>query len=78
MAGSYGGNNNEHRIHDVDEPNYHGDERPQSEQVSRNEQQEEEYKVDWGSSSDPMNPRSKSKVRKWIIVLIISSCSLCV
>jgi multidrug resistance protein len=34
--------------------------------------------VTWDGDSDPMNPRSMSKLRKWIILLVVSSCSLCV
>ena len=38
-----------------------------------------EFVVTWeGGDSDPMNPRSMSKLRRWLIVLIVSSSSLCV
>ena len=37
------------------------------------------YLVTWdGGDHDPMSPRSFSKARKWIIVLIVSNASLCV
>ncbi|TKA61537.1 hypothetical protein B0A49_08178 [Cryomyces minteri] len=39
---------------------------------------EREFEVKWDGDNDPMNPRSKSKLHKWIIVLIVSSSSLCV
>ncbi|KAL2354908.1 synaptic vesicle transporter [Cryomyces antarcticus] len=39
---------------------------------------EKEFEVKWDGDNDPMNPRSKSKLHKWIIVLIVSSSSLCV
>jgi hypothetical protein len=38
----------------------------------------EPFLVKWDGDSDPMNPRSMSKFRRWIIVLIVSSSSLCV
>jgi hypothetical protein len=37
------------------------------------------FDVKWdGGDEDPLNPRHKSKLRKWVIVLILSSASLCV
>lgn len=39
---------------------------------------EKEFEVQMDGDSDPMNPRNKSTLRKWSIVLIGSSCSLCV
>lgn len=37
------------------------------------------FEVHWeGGDSDPMNPRSQSLLRKWIVVLIISASSMCV
>jgi hypothetical protein len=37
------------------------------------------YLVSWdGGDADPLNPRSMSKLRRWIIVLICSASSLCV
>lgn len=36
------------------------------------------YEVTWDGDNDPMNPRSRSKARKWIVVLIVSASSLCV
>ncbi len=37
------------------------------------------FEVHWdGGDSDPMNVRSFSKPRKWIIVLIVSISSICV
>lgn len=39
----------------------------------------EPFLVKWdGGDDDPKSPRSFSKVRKWIIVLIVSMASLCV
>lgn len=32
----------------------------------------------WDGDNDPMNPRSMSRGRKWLIVLIVSGTSLCV
>jgi hypothetical protein len=37
------------------------------------------FEVHWeGGDSDPMNPRSRSMGRKWLIVIIVSASSLCV
>ena len=39
---------------------------------------EKQYEVQWDGDLDPGNPKSMRKARKWLIVLIVSSCSLCV
>ncbi|OCK73548.1 MFS transporter [Lepidopterella palustris CBS 459.81] len=39
---------------------------------------DKDFEVTWDGDHDPMNPRSMSKLRKWTIVLIVSSSSLCV
>jgi hypothetical protein len=39
---------------------------------------EQPYIVTWDGDADPENPRSMSKLRRWIIVLICSASSLCV
>jgi hypothetical protein len=39
---------------------------------------DEPFLVTWDGDSDPMNPRSMTKLRRWLIVLIVSSSSLCV
>ena len=39
---------------------------------------EKEFEVKWDGEDDPMNPRSMNRVRKWIIVVIVSTSSLCV
>lgn len=39
---------------------------------------EERYEVSFSGLDDPENPKSKTAVAKWFIVLAISSCSLCV
>jgi len=36
------------------------------------------FEVRWDGEHDPMNPRSMSYVRKWIVVIIVSLSSLCV
>lgn len=39
----------------------------------------DEWEVKWeGGESDPLNPRSLSMFKKWIVVLIVSASSLCV
>jgi hypothetical protein len=38
-----------------------------------------DFLVKWdGGDADPLNPRSEGKLRKWLIVLVISMSSLCV
>ena len=37
-----------------------------------------DFEVSFSSDADPRNPRSMSTLRKWMIVLIIASTSLCV
>ncbi|KAF2745323.1 benomyl/methotrexate resistance protein [Sporormia fimetaria CBS 119925] len=39
---------------------------------------EDRFLVAWEGVTDPENPRSMSKLRRWLIVLIVSSSSLCV
>ncbi|KAF2837454.1 MFS general substrate transporter [Patellaria atrata CBS 101060] len=39
---------------------------------------EKEFEVGWDGDSDPMNPRSMSKLRRWSIVVVVSLSSLCV
>ncbi|EON68175.1 hypothetical protein W97_07324 [Coniosporium apollinis CBS 100218] len=42
-------------------------------------QEKDEYLVAWdGGDKDPGNPRSKSKLQRWLIVVVVSSSSLCV
>jgi len=37
------------------------------------------FEVRWDhGDNDPMNPRSMSMARKWVVVLIVSASSLCV
>lgn len=39
---------------------------------------EKQFEVQWDGGSDPMNPRSMSKPRKWLVVILVSMSSLCV
>ena len=39
---------------------------------------EKQFEVRWEAGNDPMDPRSMSKPRKWLVVLIVSMSSLCV
>ena len=39
---------------------------------------EKQFEVQWDGDNDPMNPRSRSKPRKWLVVLLVSTSSLCV
>ncbi|KAF2117270.1 benomyl/methotrexate resistance protein [Lophiotrema nucula] len=38
----------------------------------------ERYLVTWEGDADPMNPRSMTTLRRWVIVLILASSSVCV
>ena len=53
---------------------------PEDEQPSNSsgDTSSEHFLVKWDGDNDPMNPRSMSKLRRWIVVLIVSSSSLCV
>jgi hypothetical protein len=43
------------------------------------EPKKDPFEVSWeGGESDPMNPRSMSGARKWLVVLIVSASSFCV
>jgi hypothetical protein len=39
---------------------------------------EKRFEVKWDGDDDPMNPRSRSKFRKWIVVFIMAGSALCV
>lgn len=55
---------------------YLGDDEGQSEEYDQ--KPKTEYEVNWDGENDPMNPRSMSKARKWLIVWIVSFSSACV
>ncbi|KAI9818934.1 MAG: hypothetical protein M1827_007756 [Pycnora praestabilis] len=56
----------------------HSDEERQSPGDSPTQDPEKAFEVHWDGDEDPMNPRSMSKPRKWLIVMIVSMSSLCV
>lgn len=56
----------------------HDDHRNRPNNSSRATADEEPFLVSWDGDSDPLNPRSMTKLRRWAIVLIVSSSSLCV
>ncbi|OCL05596.1 MFS general substrate transporter [Glonium stellatum] len=39
---------------------------------------EKQFEVTWDGDDDPMNPRSMGKLRRWLIVLVVSASSVCV
>ena len=41
-------------------------------------QGDDELLVEWDSDNDPLNPRSLSSARKWLIVLVVAKGSLLV
>ena len=41
-------------------------------------ERDKRFEVDFDGDDDPLNPKSKTKLQKWIITLIVSSCSFCV
>ena len=38
----------------------------------------ESFEVRWDGDEDPINPRNMGTARKWMIVLLVSTSSLCV
>ncbi|KAI9666081.1 MAG: hypothetical protein M1821_004016 [Bathelium mastoideum] len=56
------------------------DERDQTQTTSTppNANRDKRFEVKFEGDDDPLNPKSKSKIQKWIITLIVSSCSFCV
>lgn len=55
-----------------------GREEETSKQANGGQDPEKQFEVQWDGEHDPMNPRRMSKLRKWIIVLIVSAGSSCV
>lgn len=41
-------------------------------------EKQDEFEVRWDGDADPLNPRTMSRIRKWIIVSIMASSALCV
>lgn len=39
---------------------------------------EKDFTVQWDGDDDPMNPRSMSYARKWMVTLVIAFSSFCV
>lgn len=39
---------------------------------------EKDFEVRWDGNDDPMNPRNMHKIKRWMIVIIVSMSSLCV
>ena len=60
----------------------HGDvsdeEKRQGDEGTDGKESEKHFEVGWDGEDDPLNPRSMSTGRKWLIVLIVSASSLCV
>lgn len=47
--------------------------------VGQGHSEKDPFEVGWeDGENDPMNPRSRSTIRKWLIVLICSASALCV
>lgn len=40
--------------------------------------EKDEFEVHWEGDHDPLNPKSFSMARKWLIVIIVSASSMCV
>ena len=57
---------------------FSGDEEQQTANPGQAEDPEKQFEVQWDGGSDPMNPRSMSKPRKWLVVILVSMSSLCV
>ena len=56
---------------------FHDDE-DHSQDAEKGHNPNNQFEVRFSGDSDPMNPRSFSKIRKWIIVFIVSASSTCV
>lgn len=56
---------------------FHDDEE-HSKDAEKGHSTDKQFEVRFDGDSDPMNPRSFSKFRKWVIVLIVSASSTCV
>jgi hypothetical protein len=67
---SYGGGDGYGCMSEDERGGSHGQDQPHD--------PEKEFEVHWDGDNDLMNPRSMSKPRKWLIVLILSATSLCV
>ena len=57
---------------------YFSDDESHAVEARRRDNSEREFEVQWDGDSDPANPRRMSKLRKWMVVLIVSSSSACV
>lgn len=54
------------------------DDEESSQDVEKGQSPDKQYEVRFEGDSDPMNPRSFSRIRKWAIVIIVSAGSTCV
>ena len=54
------------------------EEKRQGDKAKNRPDAEKNFEVAWDGDDDPMNPRSMRTSRKWLIVLIVSTSSLCV
>ena len=54
------------------------DDEENSKDVEKGQDPDKQFEVRFNGDSDPMNPRSFSKTRKWMIVTIVSAGSTCV
>ena len=54
------------------------EEKLQGDESKGGKESEKHLVVTWDGDYDPMNPRSMGIARKWLIVLIVSTSSLCV
>lgn len=57
---------------------FSADEEQQGADSGQAQDPEKQFEVQWDGGSDPMNPRSMSKPRKWLVVILVSMSSLCV
>jgi len=56
----------------------HTEDIPAQADAEKHDDPDNEFLVSWDGDSDPMNPRSKSKFQKWVIVILVCMGSLCV
>lgn len=57
---------------------FSNDEEHQGPDSGQAQDPEKQFEVQWDGGSDPMNPRSMSKPRKWLVLILVSMSSLCV
>lgn len=61
-----------------DDPTDSSDENKGGNGLEEGQPEKDEFEVHWEGDHDPLNPKSFSMARKWLIVIIVSASSMCV